>query len=275
MDATAEEQLLLGSGWGTLEELIRRQDGDMTLSRFCRFPAEALGNAQQEWVTLLQEGNFPEMPVSEEPKGYLVDEKWRLRLRKAMEKEENRHWYSYMHLGLMEYAAGNLEEAKALMEQSFSHKENAWAARNLAMLWKNEYGDIQKAADYIRIAVRLNPNCRGILLETATVLLAAGESEQWIALYNSLPEKFQKDGRLKFNTALAYMKQENYQKATQYLNKDLVMPDIKEGDTAISDVWNVLYSHIVGEETGITDEKEIHRLVNEKYPLGELDFRTH
>jgi hypothetical protein len=71
------------------------------------------------------------------------------------------------------------------------------------------------------------------------------------------------------------MKQENYKKATQYLNKELVMPDIKEGDTAISDVWHVLYSHIVAAETGITDEAEIDRLVEEKYPLGELDFRTH
>lgn len=275
MDASPEDMMLLGSGWGTLEELIRKQDGDMTLSKYCRFPAEALTDAQQEWVALLKEGKFPEMPVLEEPNGYLVDEKWRIRLKKAMEQEENCHWYSYMHLGLMEYAAGNLEEAKELMERSFAHKENPWAARNLAMLWKNEYGDIGKAADYIRMAVRMKPDCRGILLETATVLLAAGESGEWIGIYNSLPENFKNDGRLKFNTALAYMKQENYKKATQYLNKELVMPDIKEGDTAISDVWHVLYSHIVAAETGITDEAEIDRLVEEKYPLGELDFRTH
>ena len=204
-----------------------------------------------------------------------MDEKWRVRLKKAMEKEENCHWYSYMHLGLMEYAAGNLEEARALMEKSFAHTANSWAARNLAMLWKNEYGDMEKAADYIRTAVRLNPHCRGILLEAATLLMAVWESGQWLKIYNSLPERLRNDGRMKFNTALAYMKQANYKAATQYLNKELVMPDIKEGDTAISDVWRILYSHIIAEETGITDEARLDRLVEEKYPLGELDFRTH
>jgi len=275
MEAAPEEMLLYGSGWGTLEALIRQQDGDLTLSNFCQFPEDALTEAQQEWVSLLRQGIFPEAPVSQEPKGYLVDEKWRLRLHKAMERKENRHWYAYMHLGLMEYAAGNVESARTLMEKSFACKENPWAARNLAMLWKNEYGNMEKAAEYIRIAVRLNPTCRGILLETAMVLLAAGESEQWIALYNSLPEKFQKDGRLQFNTAIAYMKQGKYKEATAYLNERLVMPDIKEGDTAISDVWRVLYSHIIAEETGLTEEAEINRLVEEKYPLGALDFRTH
>jgi hypothetical protein len=53
------------------------------------------------------------------------------------------------------------------------------------------------------------------------------------------------------------------------------MPDIKEGDTAISDVWFTLYGEIISQETGITDPDELKRLVEEKYPLGQLDFRTH
>ena len=71
------------------------------------------------------------------------------------------------------------------------------------------------------------------------------------------------------------MKQGKYKEATEYLNKNLVMPDIKEGDTAISDVWEELYGHIAADEHGITDSEEIKRIVSEEYPLGSLDFRTH
>ena len=273
--AAPEEYLAFGSGWGTLENLIRLENDEIPLSDTCEFPTEALSDAQMEWVTLLRENRLPEPPVTEEPKGYLVDEKWRDRLSKAMETEESRHWYAYMQLGLMEYAAGNVDMTRELMERSIACRENPWAARNLAMLWKNEYGDLDRAAGYIRKAVSMNGTCRGILLDAAGILLALGSNQEWIDLYLSLPDKLRSDGRLKFHTALAYMRQENYQKAAQYLNRELVMPDIKEGDTAISDVWRKLYSHIVAEETGITDPEEILRLVDEKHPLGELDFRTH
>lgn len=59
------------------------------------------------------------------------------------------------------------------------------------------------------------------------------------------------------------------------LNDSLDMPDIKEGDTAISDVWFTLYEKIVSEETGVTDPKKLRQLTEEKYPLKHLDFRTY
>lgn len=269
------EILLLGSGWGALENLIRSAEGDISLSDNCVFPEESLSDMQEEWIVLLKENRFAERPVSEEPQGYLVDEKWKLRLQKAMEIEENKHWYSYMHLGVMEYALGNVEDARIYMERSLECQENAWAARNLSMLWKNEYQDLEKAVNYIQRAVSSNSTCRGILLDAASVLLAAKKSDEWISIYNHLSDDLKNDGKLKFNTALAYMQKKQYKDASKYLNANLVMPDIKEGDTAISDVWQELYSHIVAEELQTTDQMSIQRTLEEKYPLGKLDFRTH
>ena len=57
---------------------------------------------------------------------------------------------------------------------------------------------------------------------------------------------------------------ERYDEASDILNYNLVMPDIKEGDTAISDVWFDLYAKILSEQTGITDEGELRRLTEEK-----------
>ena len=53
------------------------------------------------------------------------------------------------------------------------------------------------------------------------------------------------------------------------------MPDMKEADTDLSDLWRELYGNLISKETGVTDEAELDKLVEEKYPLGVLDFRTH
>jgi hypothetical protein len=53
------------------------------------------------------------------------------------------------------------------------------------------------------------------------------------------------------------------------------MPDIKEGDTAISDVWFHLYGTIISRKSGITDPRTLGELVEQQYPLGKFDFRTH
>ena len=269
------ELVLKGSGWGALENLIRSEEGEESISEDCLFAEDFLTELQHEWVVLLKEGKFPERPVWDEPKCYVVEEKWRIRLQTAMKDKENQHWYSYMHLGVMEYAAGHVNEARICMEHSLACAENAWAARNLAMLWKNEYGNINKAVEYIKIAVSNNNTCRGILLDAAGILLEANMCDEWLYIYHGLSDKLKNDGKLKFNTALAYMGKEEYKMATEYLNDKLIMPDIKEGDTAISDVWQKLYGKIVADELNTTDSELIQQIVEEKYPLGKLDFRTH
>ena len=50
---------------------------------------------------------------------------------------------------------------------------------------------------------------------------------------------------------------------------------MKEADTDLSDLWRELYGALISKNLGITDEAELDRLVEEKYPLGKLDFRTH
>lgn len=105
-------------------------------------------------------------------------------------------------------------------------------------------------------------------------LCQAGKFTQWLEAYGQL-EKLKNDGRLKLCCAKALVALEQYDAATQYLNYDLRMPDIKEGDTAISDVWFRLYEKLVFRETGITDPETLRKVTQEHYPLKNLDFRTH
>lgn len=271
---TEAEMFQLGSGWGVLDEYRRKETGLPTLSSNIKLPEEALTDVQKEWLVLLNTCYLPERETEEEPRGYLVDDFWRELLKKSLETEQNRNWYALMHLGVMEYAVGNIDEAFKLFSESVEVKPNAWCYRNIAMIYRNEQGNIKKALEYMEKAFRLNKTCRGILVEMATTYLMAEKYEEWLEAFETIGD-FKNDGRLKLYKARALMALERYEEAATILNHNLVMPDIKEGDTAISDVWFELYGKFISDETGITDEDELQKLVEEKYPLGELDFRTH
>ena len=141
------------------------------------------------------------------------------------------------------------------------------------MIYRNELNDFEKAYEYMQKAFGLNKTCRGILVDTAVTCLAARKNREWLADYEQIGS-FQSDGRLKFYCAEALMALGDYEEAAEYLNQELVMPDIKEGDTAISDTWFRLYGKLISDRTGITDSAQLHQLVEEQYPLGQLDFRT-
>lgn len=272
--AVSDEVLCLGSGWGALEELSRRVQNLPSLSSEIVIPNEAITEVQREWIDLLETGCLAEKDEAAEPKGYVIDEFWHKLLKKSLETPENRNWYSLMHLGVMEYAVGNTDSALSLFLEAVEKKPNAWCYRNIAMIYRNEYHDIGKAYTYMKKAFALNKTCRGILVDTATTYLQAGKYSEWLDAFDQIGD-MQKDGRLKLCLVKALMALDRYEEAAKILNYSLDMPDIKEGDTAISDVWFDLYGKILSEETGITEPEKLRQLTEEKYPLKNLDFRTH
>ena len=272
--AVSGEVLCLGSGWGALEELSRRVQNLPSLSSEIVIPNEAITEVQREWIDLLETGCLAEKDEAEEPNGYVIDEFWHKLLKKSLETPENRNWYSLMHLGVMEYAVGNTDSALSLFLEAVEKKPNAWCYRNIAMIYRNEYHDIEKAYTYMKKAFALNKTCRGILVDTATTYLQAGKYSEWLDAFDQIGD-MQKDGRLKLCLVKALMALDRYEEAAKILNYSLDMPDIKEGDTAISDVWFDLYGKILSEETGITEPEKLRQLTEEKYPLKNLDFRTH
>ncbi len=272
--STPGEILFSGNGWGALEEYRRQAEGMPSLSQRFVFPKESMTPLQTQWVRLHKTGTLPPKDPCWEPAGYVVDSFWHRLLEKSLENEDNCNWNSLMHLGVMEYAAGNAQKAKELFTRSVKKTPNAWSYRNLAMISRNEEGDNETACDYMAKAFSLNKTCRGILVDTATTYLQAGKYAEWLAAYEEL-DQWKNDGRLKLYCAKALMALDRYEEAAKFLNADLVMPDIKEGDTAISDVWFNLYETLLSCQTGITDPQTLRQMAEQQYPLGKLDFRTH
>ena len=274
LKAEMGEYFLLGSGWGALEEKKRAAEGGKTLSADIVIPDEAMGEAQKEWMTLLEKGYLPECEPTREPAGYVVDGFWRDLLKKSIENPENRNWYALMQMAVIEYANGEVDEALKLFKESVSVKENAWSYRNIAMIYRNEYKDVQTAVSYMEKAFELCKTCRGIIVDTATTYLAAGKYEEWLKAFEKIGD-YKNDGRLKLHKVSALIALDRYDEAKEILNPSFAMPDIKEADSALSDIWFTLYGKFVSDKTGITDEAELKARVEVDYPLGNLDFRTH
>lgn len=272
--AKIKEFYMFGSGWGVLEQYRREKNGIRKISDEIFFPMGALNEAQKDWIILLNKGYLPEKDTAEEPKGYLVDEFWHNLLKKSLKVAQNRNWYALMHLGVIEYAAGNVEQALKLFNESVEIKANAWCYRNIAMIYRNEYRDFSKAYEYMKKAFEINHSCRGLVVDTAVTYLTAEKYNEWLNAYGILGD-LKEDGRLKLYCAKALMKLGRYYDAANYLNKDLVMPDIKEGDTAISDEWLELYGKIILDEEPDLNAEQLQGLTEKRYPLDRLDFRTH
>lgn len=231
-----------GSGWGALES--------RKISNYFEFPNDSLTSEQDEWVYLKENGYMPEMSVDTPPKSYQITKQMLKLLENSLNNVKARHWFTYYHIGIINYALDNVKEAEQAWEQSNRLTENAWATRNLAMLYKNVYNDGEKAVEYIRRSVSLSKSeCRGLLCDAAKVMTEYGADSGWIDLYNSLSDTLKENGRLKFYTAMAYMNIGDKLNAKEIINEDFIMSDIKEGELSISALWTELY----GEEKPLPD----------------------
>lgn len=270
------ERFCNGSGWGAMENVIRKKAGKLPVSDFCEFPADSFDAEQKQWIYLLENGVFPETDTKAEPVSYVSSAFWREPLEKAAQSGGAQEWYAWLQLGVHCYIFGELDKAKAAFEKSVAARKSCWGYRNLAVLYKNEYGDKQSAIKYIEKAIELNSDCRGILVDCAKIYTESGLDEKWISLYETLPQSLKTDGRIRLYKAIAHINLLQLEKACEIINESFVMCDIQEGEVSVSHIWKRLYAMKLSKETGITDSAELERLTNEKYPLPKcLDFRMH
>ena len=273
---TKGELLHTASGFGALENRMRAIEGLEGISSYEDYP-EVNDERTAPFEQLLREGYLPCPSVEDAPVSYVVDAFWRKALKASAKTEKGNHWYTYLQLGVVEYALGNFEGAKVAWERSVEGSENIWALRNLAALYRNEWGDTEKALSYqARVYERREAfACLSLVKEYASWLTSMGQDEKWIQIYHTLPEEMQANGRLQVYLALALLHAGKAKEAANIITPDFVLNDVKEGELALSKLWKDIYSDIVREETGLTGAA-LDARVEEEYPLPyRLDFRMH
>ena len=260
MDIKTQGELInTASGWGALENKIREKQSKDSVSKFEQYPKvddEHTAGFEQ----LLEKGYLPCPKVEDEPTAYVVDEFWREKLKASAQTEKGCHWYTYLQLGVVEYALGDLLAAKDAWEKSAELTPNVWAWRNLAALYKNEWKDVETALAYQeKVFTRKEAFvCLALVKEYASWLTALGMDE-----------------RLQVYRAIALLHLNKPYEAAKIVTPDFVLSDVKEGELSLSYLWKEIYTTIVMRETG-KEKTEAEKIAMEKYPLPyELDFRMH
>lgn len=276
-DASVSEtsSIFTGSGWGAIEETIRGERISSTL----QFPA-ADDPDTKKWRELLENGSFPCPDVSEEPGSYVTGKFWLDKL----EQLPNKTWFSQLHIGVILYelytrGECSLDKVRDAFEASDRLAPNPWAKRNLAMLYKSEYAEPERAVELILEAVKLKPDSAALEKEAAALLTSFKKDELWLEMFEKLPHKLQSLGRLRLYKAIGLINLERLDEAAKILNEDFVMPDVKEGELSVSYYWFELYRRIYARDAKLEYDPSNIELINTadlKYPLPKaLDFRMH
>ena len=95
-------------------------------------------------------------------------------------------------------------------------------------------------------------------------------------MYGSFPASLRENGRIRMYIGACYTKLSDFARARALLCEDLIVPDIREGEYALSNVWIELYGKILAEEQGVSADSLSTEEILARYPLPyALDFRMH
>ena len=272
-DSSVKETKILceGSSWGFIEEELRGKKISATLK------FENTNSPETNiWIDLLKNKYFYEPEsIEEEPLSFVSDARWL----PLLENAEKQTWYTKLHIGIINYALGDVEKAHDAWNESLNLRENPWAYRNMAMLYKSEYKDFDKAISYILRAFELKKDCCPLCAEVASLLTANGKDDKWLEIYENLSAELKTVARIRFFKALALTHIGKLELASEIINPDFVMSDVREGELSVSHLWFEIYRGLYAKEHGCVYDKndiELIRKADEKYPLPKkLDFRMH
>jgi len=261
-----------GSGWGALEARRRALAGEVP---FCDkalvFDDASLAAPQAPWLRLLNEGTLPCPSPEELPLSWMVQPEWRRLLEKSMRRKGGAHWAAHLHRGLMQYQAGETDEARRSWKRSCKLAPNAWALRNLAVL-ESQQKHFSKAADLGLAAFKLQPALHDLACETITALLDAKRGDAVDALLAALPADMQSRGRIRLLEIRAALAVNRLDKADK-LFRDLEIHDLREGEISLSDIWYDLQARRAAQRDNVpVDDKLRERIRAECPPPYRLNF---
>ena len=197
----------------------------------------------------------------------MVQDEWRQMLADALATNRGDHWLSWLHLGVMHHHAGDFAPARQAWETSLARHPSAWALRNLALMDKNPGLWLQ--------AHQLAPAVIPLALETVQALLDAARPADAIQVVVQLAPAARAHGRIRALEARAALDLGQWRHAETILQDNLVVPDLREGELSLSELWYAVESQRLVESLRVPlDASIIERVRRECAVPTHLDFRA-
>jgi tetratricopeptide (TPR) repeat protein len=267
-----EKVVQKGSGWGSLEEKRRQKLGLAYFNKALVFDQSTIGPDQQQWLSLLEKGDFTESYAQEIPRSYMTQEPWIEMLEIAIDQGNSNHWYAWFMMGVMHYSRRDYEKAKSAWLTSLEREKNAWAYRNLAVLCYGQ-GDVEKALDMWQKAWQINCEYVELAIEYAEGLANAGEMNQMERFLDSLSSDMLSSPRIQVSKAQCALHNNDLDLVDAILGQ-IELPNLREGETLLTDLWYTLQEKLISKNEGREIDEEIKAYVRrELKPPEKIDFR--
>lgn len=233
-DLTPERMLTTGSSWGALEAALSARYGES----FAGLPGVAFdadaGADAAYWRSLLGLAPAAADDVAA-PASYVAGEHWERLLTEAPAT-----WLTHYHRAVMAHARGDLRAARAGYEASLRQRRSAWALRGLGLaLIASEETDA--GLGHLTDALSLAPGMAPLALELGEAMLNAGRASDVRSLIASLPVGVQALGRFRILAVRAALASGDREEAGRMLEDEFDVPDIREGELSMSDLWRAAF----------------------------------
>lgn len=230
----AHEILFRGSGWGALEHAVMRKPETLRLSRHLDFGP--LGERQAPWAEFHRTGRLPQIPVA--AGNYQVQSEWRNKLAAAVRDAEAANPAAWLHYGIGCYEAGDYERAETAFRRALELEETPqahYALANVARITRRP----ELAILHFGKALAGLPD-DGTLAREALRAMAENQAfDMLAATYEGLPEAIRALPmcRLHYAAALTARNEPAAAMAILMENGGLEVPDIREGEVSLSDLY--------------------------------------
>lgn len=229
-DLPPERMLSTGSPWGALEAALSARFGESFAGLpGVEFDSDA-GEDAAYWRSLLGLSSADDDTAA--PASYVAGERWERLLAEAPSS-----WLTHYHRAVMAHARGDLRAAVAGYEASVRQRRSAWALRGLGLALIAS-GDTDAGLGHLSDALSLAPGLAALALELGDALLAAGRPEEARGLVGSLPAEVRALGRLRVLAVRAALASGGRAEAGRLLEDEFDVPDIREGELSMSDLWH-------------------------------------
>lgn len=216
--------LYRGNGYAALEEL--RSGKKLAAQLDFGTP----GDEETEWVQLLKSQCLSDEP----PRSFQADPEWRDLLKQLPDS-----WKKHYHSALQYFRDKDWELALIHAEKSLAMKRNAWTLHLLANVLIQTNQDERRAlASAVQAA--LQPEADAYLVkETLKVLILHQDYASVISLFEQLDKEHQRRPtvRLQYACALAETGKLEQSRAILLENGGLELPDAREGEVSITNLY--------------------------------------
>lgn len=234
------ELVCAGSGYGALKK-------ERSLTGHLDFVLHE--DSLKKWAQFFETSHLHCPNPQDAPDEFLADVDNLEFFKKSVENGNQNNWYAHYQLGLGYYTAGDYQAARQEMEQSLALADNPWALHALGCICLVT-GRKEEAAACVVRGIQWKKTEASYLKEGFKILYLSDAYETLCREYQALAREEQQIEKLRFYYISALHKLGKEKEAYELLEKDggLVLPDIREGEDSVANLWCEIYENLYGEK---------------------------